>query len=84
MINSCQAWRFLSSSSKVPRCSRVATLANCKVITAKRAPAIMASHTALPATGRVMIKGLRRSNLFTLWHSGPDLVTFRARNFLVL
>jgi hypothetical protein len=67
----------------VPRCSRVATLANCKVIAAKRALAIVASHAALPSTRRMMIKRLRGGNLFSLWHSGSHLVTFSARYFLM-
>ena len=67
----------------MPRSSRVATLASGEVIAAKLALAIMARHAALPATGRVMIKRFGRSDLSSLRHSGSDLMTFGAVNFLV-
>lgn len=62
----------------------MATLAGGKVIAAERALAIVASHAALPAAARVMIKRFGRGDLSSLRHAGPDLMTFRARNFLVL
>jgi hypothetical protein len=69
--------------SKVPRCSRVATLADGEVVAAKRALPVVASQAALSATGRMMVKRLRRRNLFSLRHSRPDLVTFGARYLLM-
>lgn len=68
----------------MPRRSRVATLADCKVIAPKRALAIVARHAALPAAGRVMIERFGRGDLSSLRHSGSDLVAFGAGNFLVL
>jgi len=69
--------------SKMPGRSGMATLAGSKIIATKRALAIVASHAALPAPGRVMIKRFGRGDLSSLRHAGPDLMTFRARNFLM-
>jgi len=62
----------------------VATLTNCEVIAAKRALAVMASHATLRATGCVMVKRLRRRNLFSLRHACSNLVAFVAGYFLML
>jgi hypothetical protein len=61
----------------------MATLAYCKVVTPKRALAVMTSHTACSATGRMMIERLRHGHLSSLRHTRPYLVTFFASNFLV-
>jgi hypothetical protein len=61
----------------------MATFACCKVVTAKRALAVMASHTACPATGRMMIERFRHGHLSSLRHPRPYLVTFFAGNFLM-
>jgi hypothetical protein len=70
--------------SKVPRCFRVAPLADGKVITAKRSLAVMASHATLAAAGCVMIKRFRRRDLSSLRHTRSDLVAFVASYFLML
>jgi hypothetical protein len=68
---------------KTPRRPRVTTLADCEVIAAKHTLAVMASHAALTATCRVMVKRFRRSDLASLRHSRSNLVTFVAGYFLM-
>ena len=46
---------LLSNVSKMPGRTRVAPLANSEIITAKRALAVMASHTALSPSRGVMV-----------------------------
>jgi hypothetical protein len=44
----------------------MATFANRKIVTAKRALAVVTGHTTLSAAGRMMVGGLRRCYLSTL------------------
>jgi len=61
----------------------MATLANGKVIAAKRTLAVMTSQAAFPAAVCMMVKRFRRRHLSALRHSRSYLVTFVAGYFLV-
>ena len=61
----------------------MAALANGKIIAAECTLAVMTSHATLSASGRMMVKRLRRSNLPALWLTGPDLVTLSTGFFLM-
>ena len=58
-------------------------LANAKVVPTKGALAIVASHTALTATGRMMIERLWGGDLLSLGQTGTHLMTFVA-GFLLM
>ena len=71
-------------SSEAPCRSGVASFTSRKVVTAKRALSVVTSQAALTATGRVMIKRLRCSDLPPLRLARTNVVTFVARHLLVL
>jgi hypothetical protein len=70
--------------SKAPRRSGMTALAGSKVVTPKRALAIMTSHATLATTGRMVMQWLRRCDLSSLRHSRSYLMTLIATYFLML
>ena len=60
------------------------TLAHRKIITPKRALAVMTGHATWAAAGRMMIQRFGRRHLSPLRHPDSDLVTFIASYFLML
>src|SRR5204862_5104306 len=68
----------------MPRGPGMATFASGEIFTAKSALAVMAGHATLPTTGCVMVERLRRRNLPSLRHAGPDLMAFSAGKLLML
>ena len=61
----------------------MATPTDSKVVSAKRALAVMTGQAALPPARRMMIERFGRGHLFALRQAGPDLMTFGAGNLLM-
>jgi hypothetical protein len=64
-----------SMSLKTPCRTGMATFANRKIVTAKRALAVVTSHTTLSAAGRMVIGGFRRCYLAALRQTRLNLMT---------
>ena len=73
--------RFLGSET--PLRSSMTTFADCKIIAAECALAIVAAHAALTARPCVMIQRYGRGNLPSLRHSCSDLMALVTTDFLM-
>jgi hypothetical protein len=62
----------------------MAALARGEIISTKRALSIVTRHATLRSSGGMMVQRLGLSDLSPLRHSGPYLMAFVARQFLVL
>jgi hypothetical protein len=65
-------------SLKAPGRARMATLANRKIVAAKRTLTVVTSHTTLSPAGSVMISRFWRADLLSLRRARPHLVTLVA------